>query len=335
MKKLQLFFGLLFFLLTAFLTTQNELISYPSHFPKPSYPFEENPLDSAKVELGRMLFYEPALSKDSSISCASCHLPSNAFAHPDAISIGIKNQKGTRNAPPLFNLAWHDEFMWDGAIPHIDKQAFAPITNSKEMGEQMYDVAKKIKAIPKYKALFAKLFGDTIITGERIINSIAQFELTLVSANSKYDAVIQGKATFSEQEQKGYVLYQKNCSSCHTEPLFSTFGFANNGLPTDSILKDLGRSLVSYRKKDQQKFKIPSLRNLSFTAPYMHDGRFQTLNEVINHYTNGIEKHASLSKELKTPIVFSSVEQSDLISFLLTLDDPKFIETKAFHDPFK
>lgn len=298
----------------------------PAHFPEPVYDFSKNPITAAKVELGRMLFFDPRLSADNTISCASCHSPYNAFAHTDHdLSHGIDDQIGTRNAPALFNLAWQPIFMWDGAVNHLDVQALAPISHPKEMGEDIAHVVQKLAADLQYQAHFESAFGENAITGENVLKALAQFQLTLVSAESKYDSLQRGQAKFDSKEANGYRLFQKNCNSCHREPLFSTYKFANNGLPIDTTLNDLGRMTISQKEADRQQFKIPSLRNLSYTYPYMHDGRFNKLNEVLNHYTKGIEQTANLSEELRQPITLSENDKVDLIAFLLTLNDRNFV----------
>ena len=298
----------------------------PLNFPAPIYNFEENPLDSNKIEIGRALFYDPILSKDNTISCSSCHSPYNAFSHTDHdLSHGIYDSIGTRNAPALFNLAWHSSFMWDGAINHLDMQALAPINHVGEMGETTRNVVEKLNKSSIYPVLFENTFGTKKITGELMLKALTQFQLTLVSANSKYDQVKSGKKSFSSKEQNGYKLFKQNCNSCHTEPLFSTYQFANNGLPIDSTLSDFGRKNITQKTEDNMLFKIPSLRNLSYSYPYMHDGRFKKLNQVLNHYTSGIKKSQTLSPKLKKGITFSSNEKVDLIAFLKTLDDKAFV----------
>ncbi len=299
---------------------------YPSYFPKPQYNFNKNPLDSFKIALGRNLFYDPILSADNTISCASCHSPYNAFAHTDhSLSHGINDQIGTRNAPALFNLAWQKTFMWDGAANHLDVQALAPINHPKEMGETTENVVKKLNASDFYSQLFYQAYNDSLVTGERMLKALAQFQLTLVSSNAKYDLVRRGEAALTDQEKNGYDLFLKNCNVCHAEPLFSNFNFANNGLKVDTTLNDFGRWKVTKKSEDSLLFKTPSLRNLSYTAPYMHDGRFNKLAEVINHYVNGIQHNKTLSKVLKQPIILTSNEKIDLIAFLLTLNDQAFV----------
>lgn len=315
-------------------TITKTLFTQPDYFPKPVYDLKNNPLTTQQVLLGRQLFYDPILSADNTISCATCHSPFNGFAHSDHdLSHGIHDQIGTRNAPALMNLAWHKNFMWDGAIHHLDVQALAPISHAREMGSNIQEVLTKLKAAPKYQALFYKTYHDSTISTERVLKTLAQFQLTLISDHSKYDSVQRKTTVFSAQEKKGYLLFKKHCNSCHTEPLFSTYNYANNGLATDSTLNDKGRYTISQNPADSLKFKIPSLRNLSYTAPYMHDGRFNTLHEVLNHYTKGIIHSVTLNEELLSPISLSGTEKVDLISFLLTLNDRRFIFNKQHSFP--
>lgn len=318
----------------AFSPFKKFVFSYPEYFPKPVYDFKKNPLSEKKIELGRVLFFDPILSKDNSISCASCHSSFNAFAHTDHdLSHGIGDSIGTRNAPALFNLAWQKSFMWDGAVNHLDVQALAPITHPKEMGETIENVAVKLQKSKIYPKLFLAAFGDSSITGERILKALSQFQLTLVSDQSKYDKVKSGEDKFTAQEENGYALFKTHCSSCHSEPLFSTYEFANNGLPVDETLNDYGKYSITKLSKDSLLFKTPSLRNLKYTFPYMHDGRFKKLNEVLNHYSKGIEHNKTLATELKNGIRLNADEKADLMAFLNTLNDPTFVFNTAFQYP--
>ena len=332
-------FALVFSLISFCAIASTRLISensaeFPSHFPKPVYDFKKNPLSKDKIELGRVLFFDPILSKDNSISCASCHSSYNAFAHTDHdLSHGMGDSIGTRNAPALFNLAWQSTFMWDGAVNHLDVQALAPITHPKEMGEDLETVVKKLQDSKIYPKLFYKAFKDSVITVERVLKSLSQFQLTLISANSKYDRVKEGKEEFTDQEWKGYELFKTNCSACHKEPLFSNYSFANNGLSLDSTLNDYGKWMITKNSSDSLKFKIPSLRNLSYTYPYMHDGRFKKLNQVLNHYSKEMVVSSTLAPELKDKISLSSDEKADLIAFLLTLNDKSFVFNPDFQFP--
>ncbi len=300
-------------------------LEFPSYFPKPSYDLKNNPLTQEKIDLGKALFYDPILSKDNTISCASCHSSYQAFAHTDhQLSHGINDLIGTRNAPALFNLAWQNSFMWDGAVNHLDVQALAPIAHEKEMAEKIENVIHKLRNTSLYPKLFLKAFKDTAITGELVLKALSQFQLTLISATTKYDRVKQNKTKFTEQEQKGYELFLANCNSCHTEPLFSNYKFANNGLAVDTTLKDMGRYTITKQSSDSLKFKVPSLRNISYTSPYMHDGRFNKLNQVLNHYIS-IKDSKVLSPELKKPIQLTPNQKTDLTAFLLTLNDSAFV----------
>ncbi len=307
----------------------------PDYFPETEYDFNKNPLTEEGILLGRALFYDPILSRDNSISCASCHSPYNAFAHTDHdLSHGIDDSIGLRNAPALFNLAWQKSFMHDGAVNHLDMQALAPISEPSEMDESIANVVQKIKGTELYPKLFKDAYGDDEITGERVLKALSQFQLTLVSATSKYDKVQKGEAEFTEQELSGYAVFKTHCSACHTEPLFTNNEFKNNGLPVDTTLNDWGRMRITNKASDSLLFKVPSLRNLSFTYPYMHDGRFRKLNQVIKHYTdNGIVEYSNISKELKSNIEISGKEKVDLIAFLLTLDDKEFVFNKEHHFP--
>lgn len=311
-------------------------LDYPDYFSKPVYPFNNNPLTEAGVLLGRALFYDPLLSRDGTISCASCHSSYNAFAHTDHdLSHGIDDQIGKRNAPALFNLAWQSSFMWDGAINHLDMQALAPITHPAEMGEDLRSVIEKLNAKIGYRKLTFQAFGDSLLTGEHLLKAFAQFQLTLVSANAKYDQVIKGEANFSVQEQHGYELFQQHCNSCHQEPLFSSYRFADNGLPVDTTLNDFGRWMITEQPLDSMQFKIPSLRNLSYSYPYMHDGRFRKLGEVLDHYKGGVVKRNTLAEVLVHPITLTNNDKADLIAFLLTLNDQEFVFNPDYQYPKK
>jgi cytochrome c peroxidase len=305
----------------------------PSHFPKPNYSFDSS---AESIQLGRALFYDPLLSLDGTISCASCHSPYNAFAHTDhAVSHGIGDSIGTRNAPALFNLAWQKELMWDGAINHIETQALAPISHPGEMGESLPNVLSKLQKSSLYPTLFRDAYGDTSITSQQMLKALSAFQLSLVSANAKYDRVVNKTDSFTTQEKAGYQLFKTKCNSCHTEPLFTNHTFKNNGLRIDPEIKDVGRYAVTLQDVDSFLFKVPSLRNLSYTYPYMHDGRFQKINEVLNHYTNGINNTIHLSKELEQGVKLSPTEKVDLIAFILTLNDQEFILTKTNKYPLK
>jgi cytochrome c peroxidase len=316
--------------------SKQDLFVKPKNWPDPIYHFNRNQLTKEKILLGRVLFYDPILSNDSTISCNSCHSPFNAFTHVDhALSHGIHDSIGTRNSPALMNLAWQNTFMWDGAINNLDMQSLAPISHPAEMASHINDVVKKLNRSKLYKKLFDDAYQDSIATGEKTLKAIAQFMLTIVSANSKYDKVMNKNAEFTVQEQNGYQIFKKNCASCHTEPLFTNGTFANNGIGTDTVLNDIGRMKVTQRKEDAYKFKVPTLRNIEFSYPYMHDGRFKKLGEVLNHYSNGIKQSETLSGKLKSGITLSANEKVDLMAFLLTLSDKQFLFDSNFAYPME
>lgn len=326
MRTSSMLFSLFCGLLFSFVGNEKADFKKPKGWPEPVYNFKNNPLNKETIELGRALFYDPLLSRNNTISCASCHLSFTAFTHVDhQLSHGIEDRIGTRNSPALMNLAWNQSFMWDGAINHLDMQALAPISHPNEMDEKIENVVVKLQKSPIYSELFGNAFSDNRITGERTLKAISQFLLTLVSANSRYDSVIRNEKSFTNQERNGYALFQKNCNSCHTEPLFTNQNLENNGLAVDTSLKDFGRMNITHQPSDSLRFKVPSLRNVEFSFPYMHDGRFKKLHEVMNHYTSGIQKGPTLSRVLRTPIVLTSNEKVDLVAFLLTLSDKQFL----------
>ncbi len=332
MKKFVLIL-ILIISIVAFQKINEELINIPSYWPKPNYNFTENPLSKEKIAIGKLLFYDPILSKDNSISCASCHSSYTAFTHTDhELSHGIENRIGLRNSPALMNLAWHKYFMWDGAIHHLDVQALAPITNHDEMDESIENAVAKIKQSKKYKELFYTAYQSKIITGENVLKSLSQFLLTLVSANSKYDKIQkkEKEISFSDSELKGYEIFKTNCSSCHTEPLFTNNEFENNGLAVDTILNDFGRYKITESISDSFKFKVPTLRNIELSYPYMHDGRYKNLQMVLFHYTENIHHFSTLSNQLLNKIKLTEIDKRNLIAFLKTLTDEEFLRNPKF-----
>ena len=274
----------------------------PKGWPQPKYNFKKNPLTEEGFQLGRHLFYDPIISRDSSISCASCHLQATGFTHVDhQLSHGIDGKIGTRNSMTLINLAWNSNFHWDGGVNNLEVQAINPITSPTEMDEKLENVIIKLQNSPKYRALFSKAFGDEKISSQRLLKALAQFTVMLKSSNSKYDKVMRKEVIFTEQEQKGYKLFKNNCASCHNEPLFTNDRFEKNGLEIDTTLNDLGRIKITTKQEDALRFRIPTLRNIQFTFPYMHDGRFKNLTEVIKHY-NSLGYDKNLPKELVKPM---------------------------------
>ena len=300
-------------------------------FPLPDLP-RDNPLIDERVALGKALFHEGALSRDGSISCASCHQSDAAFSDPRRISTGIEGRSGTRNAMPLFNLAWKSSFFWDGRAPSLRTQALMPITDHAEMDESLHRVCAKLAADSSYPPLFAAAFGTPGIDAAKIGLALEQFLLTLTSYDAKFDRALRGKATFSDDEKRGFELFMTeydprtgqlgaDCFHCHGGPLFSDHQFHNNGLAADD--SDSGRQRVTGLETDRGKFSTPSLRNLNRTAPYMHDGRFATLEETVAHYSSGVHRSATLDPNLaKHPeggLQLSPEDQRALVAFLKTL----------------
>ena len=329
------FLCLLIFAFSEITTTPTTFV-IPEGWAKPVYDFSKNPLTKEGFELGRHLFYDPILSRDNTISCASCHLQATGFTHVDHdLSHGIEGKIGTRNSMTIMNVAWSKNFMWDGGVNHLDVQPLAPLSNAVEMDETLAHVVAKLNASTKYKTLFFKAFDDSLVTGQKTLLAFSQFILQLNSFNSKYDKYIRHEVggELTAQELNGLQLFRTHCASCHTEPLFSNNGFENNGLPVDTTLNDFGRMRITRQASDSLRFKVPTLRNIQFTFPYMHDGRFKRLKNVINHYTNGVQQSKTLSNQLQKPIVLTANEKVDLVAFLLTLTDNDFLFDKRFGYP--
>lgn len=302
-----------------------QLFVVPPGWAEPSYDLARNPLRSEVVDLGRKLFFDPGLSQDGTVSCATCHNPSAAFAQPDhALSHGIFNRSGTRNSPALFNLAWETEFMWDGRINHLDAQPLAPLTDNTEMGNTLPAALAYLRRTAPYPQAFRAAFGDTTVTTDRFVKAFSQFMLTLQSYNSPYDRFMRQEpgAALSVSELNGLLLFRENCTSCHTEPLFTNHQYKRNGLAAGN---DRGRANISQRAADSLRFKVPSLRNVQVTAPYMHDGRFNTLREVLDHYTSRANPHHNPASEVARPITLHPKDKDDLVAFLNALTDRQFI----------
>lgn len=306
----------------------------PKGWPQPSYDFKRNPLTEEGFALGKKLFYDPRLSKDNSISCGTCHQQFAAFStfdHP--LSHGFNNQQTSRNAPALQNLAWQTNFMADGGITHLDLQPLAPITAENEMAETLENIIAKIKADKEYAKLFQAAYGDATVNTQRIGKALSQFMLLMVSSNSKYDNVMQGKDSFSLPEQLGYGIFQQKCAGCHPAPLFTDNQYRNVGLPQDEVLKDLGRMRITNQSADSLKFKVPSLRNIALTAPYGHDGRFFSLANVFEHYRKQMVLGPTTDAQLSNRLPLSNFEIGQLKAFLNSLTDTVFAKDPRFSEP--
>ncbi|MDR6943764.1 cytochrome-c peroxidase [Mucilaginibacter pocheonensis] len=314
------------------------LFRTPKNFPAPVYNFQGNHLTEAGFKLGRKLFYDPILSSDKSISCANCHQQFASFAQLDhPVSHGVDDCLGTRNTPTLINLAWEKEFMWDGGVNHIEISSMNALTNPCEMANNLPEIVKRLKQSESYPALFKQVFQTDEINSQLFFKAITQFIGTLVSANSKYDQVIRHEngAKFTDPELSGYALFKTNCAACHSEPLFTDQSYRNKGLDLKS--DDAGRDSITHLASDHGKFRVPTLRNVEVSSPYMHDGRFNTLEEVLEHYNSGVHNAPNLDPLLKQNghlgISLNKQQQSQLIAFLKTLTDRQFLNNDLFKEP--
>ena len=306
----------------------------------PIIPFN-NPQTIEGIALGKKLFFDPILSANNTQACADCHTPENAFTDANRFSEGIDGILGHRNSMPLFNLAWNydENFFWDGRVFSLEHQAFEPVTNPIEMKNTWQQVVEKLQASQAYPKLFNEAFGPSAIDSTLVTKAIAQFERTLISANSKFDKYLLGEGVLTAQELNGFNVFMDetkgDCFHCHgnaNNPLWTDNLFHNNGL--DAVITDLGLGKVTGDPADNGKFKSPSLRNLAFTAPYMHDGRFTTLEEVINHYSEGLQNAPTIDPLMKKVsqggVNLTEEEKTDLKAFLLSLSDETFISNPAF-----
>ena len=319
----------------AYIADQAYDLEIPADFPALAFDRDKNPVTVNGVALGKKLFYEGRLSRNNSISCGFCHIQENAFTHHGhPVSHGIDNRLGIRNAPPIQNMAFLRNYTWDGVSHNLDERSLVPITTDFEMDSSMPEVVGKLNTDANYKKLFKAAFGDENITGERVLKAISQFMVTMVSADSKYDRVLKGKTAFTAEENEGYQLFRNNCASCHSGALFTDESFRNTGMYYNAQYNDRGRYRVTLDWNDNMKFRVPSLRNVEYTAPYMHDGRFTTLEAVLNFYSDQVENQPNLDPLLKKDghigIRMNPSEKQYIIAFLKTLSDQNFITNKAF-----
>jgi cytochrome c peroxidase len=306
----------------------------PGSFPSPLYRFADNPLSKEGFELGRRLFYDGRLSVDNLHPCSSCHQQIAGFGtYQHDRSHGVNNSHTLRNAPVLFNLAWQPFFHWDGEFTTLADEAVQPITGHIEMGETWEGVISKLQKDAYYRDQFAKVFRSSIIRPEFIVKALAQFTGSLVSGESKYDRVKKGTDVFTPQEANGYTLYKANCATCHPEPLFTDYSFRNIGLPIDPSLSDFGRMMVTGKKSDSLKFKVPTLRNTYISSNYMHDGRFNTLGQCLTHYSTGVQQSSTLDPLLINGIPLTITQANELFVFLRALTDSTFLLNPKFSKP--
>ncbi len=327
-------------------------LEIPSHFPDMIIP-ADNPMTVEGVELGRFLFYEKRLSGDNTQSCASCHLPSASFSDPNQYSTGIDGIQGTRHSMALVNLGWEDFFFWDGRKTTLETQILEPVPNPIEMHQSWKRTVEKLNADVNYRNRFFKAFGEEGIDSTKATKAIAQFIRTLISGESKFDVMYKYEnnlslnsseqailQTVDVEEWAGYDLFKSlngaDCFHCHNGPLMRVKKFSNNGLMPNSF-DDKGRAGVTNNPEDNYKFKVPTLRNIALTAPYMHDGRFATLDEVIEHYSSGIHMSPTIDPLIEFGsqggVQLDAQEKYLLKKFLLTLTDQKFVLNPNFQDP--
>lgn len=320
------------------------------NFPPPNIP-SDNPLTKQGVLLGRMLFYDKKLSEGESQACADCHRQLDGFSDTLKLSLGVRDLEGKRQAMPIFNMAWHtNQFFWDGRSNLLRDQALLPIQDELEMDETLEDVIAKLSAEKDYKDQFMRTFGSEEITAEKMALAMEQFMLSIVSNNSKYDKYLAGEVQLTESEERGRVLYfteynpffpddsGADCQHCHGGDNFENDQYMNNGLDTDAEFTDIGREEVTMNPDDRAKFKVPSLRNIAVTQPYMHDGRFKTLEEVIDHYNAGIKESSTADQTVlntkDTGLFLTEQDKQDLINFLHTLTDETFLNNEEYKSPF-
>lgn len=319
--------------------------------PAPDLP-ADNDLTQQGVQLGRMLFYETMLSKDGSQSCASCHNQLDGFSDTLQFSIGVEMLPGKRQAMPVFNMAWHsNEFFWDGRAHLLRDQSLKPIEDPLEMNETLENVILKLSDTQMYRDQFTRAFGSEEITSEKMALAMEQFMLSIVSYNSKYDQFLAGNALLSESEERGRILFETeynpffpdqsgaDCVHCHGGLNFENDQYMNNGLDGDAEFTDVGREEVTGHLADKAKFKVPSLRNVELTHPYMHDGRFETLEEVVDHYDLHIKQSSTLDPALfqvvdNGGLNLTAEDKVDLVNFLKTLTDHTFLNNEEYADPF-
>lgn len=324
---------------------------YPAYFGNRTNIPADNPLTREGVYLGRRLFYETQLSAGNKISCGSCHQQKLAFTDGKAFSTGVDSIRTDRSAMSLANLLWVRNFFWDGRAGSLEQQAVTPLTAPHEMGQSLEQSAEKLRHTKGYPALFRAAFGMDSLTGDQIVKALSQFERTLISANAPYDRYLEGKYQPDAATLRGMQLFMSapapernirgaNCGHCHGSPKLHMELFHNNGL--DSLPPDAGREKLTGLAADRGRFRVPTLRNIALTAPYMHDGRFQTLEQVLDHYSEHIISSPSLSPVLRNTsnalggnsLQLSNSEKKDIIAFLHLLTDSTFISNPQFSNPF-
>lgn len=315
------------------------VFNVPSNFPPLVYDLQNNPLTEKGFELGKKLFYDGRLASDGIVSCGFCHIQEDAFTHHGhTFSHGVGDNIGTRNTPSIQNLAFQTAFMYDGATTHLDLQPIIPFTSPIEMNGNFSQAIAMMQADASYQKLFKIAFSDGKINSENMLKALGQFMVMVTSSNSRFDKYRRNEAdgTLTPEELSGYAVFNQKCASCHATDIFTDNSFRNNGLSINPALNDVGRFRVTELDQDLHKFKVPSLRNVEKTAPYMHDGRFYTLEAVLNHYSSGIVNSATLDPILNTNgtlgIALTSTDKTVLVAFLKTLTDNEYLTDKRFSE---
>lgn len=318
----------------------NERLEFtiPANFPPLAQDIEYNYPTKKGFDLGRKLFYDGRLSADGTISCSFCHEQASAFTHHGhQLSHGINNLEGIRNAPAVQNMAFQGEYFYDGASNSLEMLSIVPIHNPVEMNETLEGIVAKLKQDADYVKLFGQAFEDKQVSSGNTLKALAQFMTMMVSANSRYDRYVRNEpgGSFNQQELHGMQLFQQKCAECHATDLFTDSSFRNNGLQPNPNLDDKGREAVTGFAYDRYKFKVPSLRNVALTAPYMHDGRFGSLQSVLNHYSDGVRQSETLDSLLNQNgilgIPLTQEQKEALIAFLKTLTDEQYINNPLFY----
>ncbi|MEY3421778.1 MAG: hypothetical protein RIR48_2074 [Bacteroidota bacterium] len=313
-------------------------IKIPSNFPPPVYDLSVNPVTEDGFALGRQLFYEPLLSRDSNVSCGSCHQQSAAFIQAGHdFSHGVDNLHGRRNALPIFNALFYKTFFWDGGVHNLDMVPVNPIENRIEMDEKMDNVLRKLNSSSQYRMLFKQAFKTDSITSKEFLQAFSQFMVAMISANSRYDKYVRNEGeVLTADELSGLNIFKQKCSSCHATDLFTDGSYRNNGIANDFRF-DKGREEITLNESDKGKFKVPTLRNIEYTAPYMHNGSLATLDDVLQHYTSGMKPSKTVDSIFRKNdgtfgIDLTPDEKKNLICFLKTLSDKEFITDKRFSE---
>ncbi len=314
------------------------IIQIPSNFPEPVYNLQRNPISEEGFELGRKLFYEPMLSRDGNVSCGSCHQQEAAFIQAGHdFSHGVDNKHGRRNSLPIFNALFKKTFFWDGGVFNLDMVPVNPIENPIEMDEKLDNVIRKLNNAAIYRKLFKEAFAVDTISSKEFLQAFSQFMAVMISANSRYDKYVRNEGVqLTSDELEGLKLFKVKCSSCHATDLFTDGSYRNNGI-TNDFRFDRGRAEITLNKADEGKFKVPSLRNIEYTAPYMHNGSLETLESVLEHYNSGMKESATLDsvfrkRDGQPGITLTGAETKSIIAFLKTLSDTAFIKDKRFSE---